>query len=214
MPWRSRNDRDATGTTSSGKQRLGNGPGPDRVAVVDGAVEGFHIEVEGLQADAQVQARARIAAVEFRQARSQPPSAEGRQYREIKHILAACIGHDLPGCRRHLLQGTADVMEVQTAGIGEHDPLPDPAEQFDAQPILQMAHLFRNCPLRQMQFLGGPCKTQMAGCTFEGNQGIGRRQKGAFHVRSFREKSSSCQFGMNNGGEIAFLQLLPKADYA
>ena len=89
-----------------------------------------------------------------------------------------------------------------------------PGKRPMSRHVLQMAHLFRHRPLGQMQFLGSAGKTQVARGAFESNQGIGRRQKGAFHVVRIFKGGSSFQFGMNNGGEIAFPQLPHGADCA
>jgi hypothetical protein len=91
-------------------------------------------------------------------------------------------------------------VQVKPAGIGQDDPLAHPAEQFDPEPVLQLADLLGHRPLGQVQLLGRAGETEVPGGAFKGDQRVRRRDKGAAHGISV----SSFHFVMNDGGAFAF----------
>ncbi|MNT46248.1 hypothetical protein D3C72_1828780 [compost metagenome] len=148
------------------------GARPVAVAKINRGIELGIGEQERPGTVGQVDRDLRVQALEILQAWQQPLGAEGRHHRQFD-AHGALLAHHRQGVALHRVQLRGHPSRVGQAGLGQLDPAPRTAKQFDVEKLLQPGDLPADGALGQGQFLGRLGEALVAGGGFEGHEGGG-----------------------------------------
>ncbi len=154
-----------------GKQQHALRSRPQSVPVIQRAIEGLVLELEGQRAHRQADGDVAVFPLEVRQARDQPGRGQGGHDGDVDAAAHAGAADQAEGVFFDLVQVVADAAGVFRPVVGQHDAPPHPGEQLHAQARLQAGHLAVDRAVGQGQFLGRARKAAQAGGGFERLQG-------------------------------------------